>query len=121
MDEVRRTDGVNVLVAARRIRAAAHGGRDRGGRSRNQVHAEARAGYFFLLPNFLGFAVFSLLPIFGSLAIAFTRWNMIGAPSFTGLANFGTAISDALFWKTLGNSAYYALVAVPIAVFIAFW
>jgi multiple sugar transport system permease protein len=82
---------------------------------------ETIAGYLFILPNFLGFLAFSLLPIGFAFYIAFTEWNLAGAPKFVALENFDTLIHDPLFWKTLFNTAYYTFVAVPTGVFIAFW
>ncbi len=82
---------------------------------------ETLAGYLFILPNFLGFLAFSLLPIGFAFYIAFTEWNLAKAPIFIGLQNFITLWNDPLFWKTLVNTAYYTFVAVPTGVFIAFW
>jgi multiple sugar transport system permease protein len=82
---------------------------------------ETVAGYLFLLPNFLGFLFFSLVPIGFAFYITLTDWKLSAAPEFIGLANFATLWNDPLFWKTLLNSAYYTFVAVPTGVFIAFW
>lgn len=82
---------------------------------------ETIAGYLFILPNFLGFLAFSLLPIGFALYITFTDWSLAKPPVFIGLQNFRTLLNDPLFWKTLWNTAYYTFVAVPTGVFIAFW
>ncbi|RIK36588.1 MAG: sugar ABC transporter permease [Chloroflexi bacterium] len=82
---------------------------------------ETIAGYLFILPNFLGFLAFSLLPIGFALYITFTDWSLARPPVFIGLENFRTLFNDPLFWKTLWNTAYYTFVAVPTGVFIAFW
>jgi multiple sugar transport system permease protein len=90
-------------------------------RMTRQARAEARAGYLFLLPNFLGFLAFSLVPIGICLGLTFTQWNLILPPKFIGGSNYTDMVSDNLFWKTLGNTVYYTVGAVPIAIFIAFW
>ncbi|MEZ4865739.1 MAG: sugar ABC transporter permease [Caldilineaceae bacterium] len=82
---------------------------------------ETRSGYLFILPNFLGFLIFSLFPIVFAAYITFTEWNLAKPPVFVGLQNFVSLYNDPLFWKTLGNSAYYTFVAVPTGVFVAFW
>ncbi|MBV7337044.1 sugar ABC transporter permease [Chloroflexi bacterium TSY] len=79
------------------------------------------AGYLFLLPNLLGVLVFSLFPIGATIYLTFTEWDLASAPKFTGFNNFLLMVRDELFWKTLFNTFYYAFVAVPIAVFLAFW
>lgn len=82
---------------------------------------ETLSGYLFLLPNLIGFLVFSLLPIGFAVYITMTDWRLAAAPEFIGFQNFVTLWNDPLFWKTLINSAYYTFVAVPTGVFIAFW
>lgn len=82
---------------------------------------ETLSGYLFILPNFLGFLVFSLFPIAFAFYITFTQWNLAKAPEFIAFQNFVTLWNDKLFWKTLWNTAYYTFVAVPTGVFIAFW
>ena len=44
----------------------------------------------FLAPTLLGMALFTFLPIIGSLVLAFFRWDIISAPQFVGLANFAS-------------------------------
>ncbi|GAA2097080.1 sugar ABC transporter permease [Microlunatus panaciterrae] len=105
-------------MSAQRVSGA---DRPRKFRMTRQARVEARAGYLFLLPNLLGFLIFSLVPIAACLALTFTKWNLILPPAFTGGKNYQQMVSDQLFWKTLGNTAYYTIGAVPIAIFIAFW
>lgn len=80
---------------------------------------EAAAGYAFLLPNFVGFLAFSLIPIAATLALSVTKWNLLSTPAFVGGANYQQLVSDSLFWKTLSNSIAFTLGAVPIAIVIA--
>lgn len=82
---------------------------------------ETLSGLLFILPNFLGFLIFSLFPILFAAYIMFTQWNLSSTPELVGFTNFATMWNDHLFWKTLGNTAYYTFVAVPIGVFLAFW
>jgi multiple sugar transport system permease protein len=80
---------------------------------------EAAAGYAFLLPNFLGFLAFSLIPIVATLTLSVTKWNLLTTPAFVGAANYQQLVSDPLFWKTLSNSIAFTVGAVPIAIIIA--
>ncbi|MPM77000.1 L-arabinose transport system permease protein AraP [bioreactor metagenome] len=43
----------------------------------------------------------------------------MNTPSFISLANYKELISDALFWKTLKNTAVYVFWKVPVNVFIS--
>ena len=50
-----------------------------------------------------------------SLYAAFTDWNGVTAPVFTGLSNFKYLFfTDNLFWRSVGNTFYYACATVPI-------
>ncbi len=82
---------------------------------------ETLAGYLFLLPNFVGFVVFMLFPICFAFYIMLTEWSLSKPPEFIGLENFEVMLEDRLFWKSLSNSVYYTVVAVPTGIFIAFW
>jgi len=56
---------------------------------------EATTGYLFILPNVMGFAIFTFLPVFASLILSFTTWNGMGGVSsiqFVGLSNFKNLI-----------------------------
>lgn len=82
---------------------------------------ETLAGYLFLLPNLIGFLIFSLVPIIATFGLTLTDWNLVGERTFVGLENYGKLIGDELFWKTARNTVTYTLGAVPAGVFIAFW
>lgn len=85
------------------------------------AHEEAIAGYLFLLPNLIGFLVFSLIPILAVFYFALTDWNLATSPNFIGFDNFRTLWRDDSFWQATRNTIYYTVGAVPIGVFIAFW
>jgi len=42
------------------------------------------SGYLFVLPNFVGFLVFMLLPILAALILAFVKWDMLSPMEFVG-------------------------------------
>jgi multiple sugar transport system permease protein len=72
--------------------------------------------YIFLLPNFIGFLIFTLLPVIASFLISFVEWNMtppITSAHFVGFRNFVSLIKDPYFWKYFGNTAYL-MMAIPI-------
>ncbi|MBM7494258.1 multiple sugar transport system permease protein/alpha-1,4-digalacturonate transport system permease protein [Micromonospora luteifusca] len=77
--------------------------------SRNTV-----AGWSFILPNFLGFAALTLLPVVVLFYVAFTNWNVFGVAEWTGTANFRRMWDDASFWTALRNTVYYAVFHIPL-------
>jgi multiple sugar transport system permease protein len=75
------------------------------------------AGYLFLLPNIVGFLVFSSIPVLVTLAISTLDWDMIRQPTFVGLGNYRALLGeDAVFRQVLGNTVYYVLGTVPAGI-----
>ncbi|MCW5820426.1 MAG: sugar ABC transporter permease [Trueperaceae bacterium] len=80
---------------------------------------ETLAAYGFLLPNLVGFLIFTLLPVIAALFISLTDWNLLQPPKWVGLKNFVTLAQDPLFRKVLGNTAVYVLGTVPVQMILA--
>jgi ABC-type sugar transport system permease subunit len=76
-------------------------------------------GWAFAAPFVILFGVFLALPIAVSFVLSFTSFglrdlqNPLGA-SFTGIDNYAKLLSDAKFWKALGNTVYFVVVGVPL-------
>ena len=81
--------------------------------------SEARAGYLFAMPWIIGFSMFLAYPIFASIYFSFTEYSVLKAPLWTGLENYQTLANDEVFWKTLGNTLYFAVFFVPVSAFVA--
>lgn len=76
---------------------------------------EIIAGYLFLAPNFLGFLLFSFLPVLASVGISLTDWNISGQFQITGLENYRYMFSgDPKFYTILSNTIYFTLLYVPL-------
>ena len=72
-------------------------------------------------PAVLGFLLWQLGPILGSLYVALTDWRIAGTPSWVGAENFGRIFTqDRLFRKALAVTAYYSLGSVPLRMLVAF-
>jgi multiple sugar transport system permease protein len=52
------------------------------------MDAETVVAYFFIMPNLLGFLVFTFLPVIASLILSFTSWDFFTPPKFVGIQNF---------------------------------
>jgi multiple sugar transport system permease protein/alpha-1,4-digalacturonate transport system permease protein len=72
------------------------------------------AGWTFILPNFLGFALLTLVPVVVLFYLAFTSWNVFGKAKWVGLANFVRMGKDASFWTALENTVYYTVFHIPL-------
>lgn len=70
--------------------------------------------YSFIAPNFIGFAVFTLIPIICAFALGFLKWDGNNAPQFVGLANFQRLLGDNLFKASFKNTIIYCIGTVPL-------
>lgn len=82
---------------------------------------EARAGWAFVAPALALIGVFFFLPVLAGLLLSLTDFDIyaIGDPStvrFVGLRNYARLLSDAVFWRALGNTFVYVLVGGPLSV-----
>jgi multiple sugar transport system permease protein len=80
---------------------------------------EARWGYLFLAPWILGFLIFYLGPMAASLWLSFTDYDVINPPRFSGLDNWRRLSDDPMVMRSLGNTAYYTVVHVPLVMVIS--
>jgi len=90
-------------------------------RTKRQLREE-RAGYLFVIPNFIGIVIFVALPIILSLMLGFTKWNPmqgLSAIEFAGLDNFSRMISDERLHAALKNNFVYTFTYVPVSVALA--
>lgn len=77
---------------------------------------EMLTGMAFILPSFLGFLVFTLIPVIISLFLSFTKWNFMegwGAIKFTGLENYIRLFTDEWFLNSYRNNILFTLFTVP--------
>ena len=78
------------------------------------------AGYVFILPFIIGLVVFTAIPFFTSLYLAFTKYNVLSDPKWVGLANFKEMFfEDELFWTSFKVTFKFALIQVPVKLTVA--
>ena len=74
-------------------------------------------GMLFILPGFLGFLVFILIPFIMSFGLSFTKWNFLeglSAIKFNGLDNYKRLLSDEWFLNSFKNNIAFTLITVPL-------
>ena len=78
-------------------------------------------GLLFLSPWLIGFTVFTAVPIALSLYFSFCEYSI--SPNkphvFVGLDNYRDLLNDGVFWKALGVTGQYALMALPAGIFVS--
>jgi multiple sugar transport system permease protein len=108
-------------VTPARRRGSRSGPRARGGGSRSARRREAGAGYVFLSPWLLGFMAITAVPMFYSLYLSFTNWDLISnSGQYVGLRNYRRMFTvDPAFWHSVKVTATYALTATPLKLAVA--
>lgn len=76
-------------------------------------------GLLFVSPWLIGFAAFVVYPLVYNIYLGFTEFSGFGEPAWVGLRNYQDLAQDDLFWRSLYNTLYYTLLAVPIGVVAA--
>ncbi len=87
-------------------------------RRSRQTRREAWEGILLASPWLIGFLLFTLGPMIASFLLSFTRWNGITPVRdlrWIGLENYAQLFqSDHSFAKAFRNTAFYAVVSVPL-------
>ncbi|MBM7618509.1 multiple sugar transport system permease protein [Bacillus tianshenii] len=81
--------------------------------------------YLFIAPAILLLMVFAFLPIVLALIISFTNMDLLGLAdwsqiSFIGMKNYLELLQDDTFFQAIGNTFFYVIIGVPLAVFSSF-
>lgn len=82
---------------------------------RERMNRPNVAGYVFILPFIVGLLVFTVIPFFTSLYLAFTEYNVLSPAKWVGLDNFRKMFyEDKLFWTSFWVTFKFALIQVPV-------
>jgi multiple sugar transport system permease protein len=84
-----------------------------GGNNLSSSKRKTLIAYTFIAPNFIGFAVFTLIPLVFALGLAFMKWDGANPMEFAGWSNFAKLFTDSTFKKSLLNTALYTAGVVP--------
>ncbi|MFN8495549.1 MAG: sugar ABC transporter permease [Caldilineaceae bacterium] len=81
---------------------------------------EALEFYLLILPWLIGFLGLTAGPMLYSLFLSFTEYDLFNPPQWVGLQNFSHLFYDpfpmSVFWKSLGVTAYFTFLSVPVSV-----
>jgi ABC-type sugar transport system permease subunit len=88
-------------------------------RTRRRSLRPTLTGWSFILPNFLGFALLTLVPMVFGLALSFMDWSPWGDPEWVGFENFERMFRSSTFWIALWNTTYYAAGHIPLTIVVS--
>jgi multiple sugar transport system permease protein len=76
-------------------------------------------GYLFLAPSFIGFVIFTIIPIVFAVAVGFTRWDSMHPARWVGLKNFQIMLGDSSFLISLRNTFVFTFGSLPFVIVLA--
>ena len=76
-------------------------------------------GLAWVSPWLVGFVAFTALPVGLSLYYGVCDYTLLQRPVYTGADNYRALAHDAVFWQTVGNTLYYAAIALPVGLVLA--
>ncbi|MFD3444444.1 carbohydrate ABC transporter permease [Microbacteriaceae bacterium 4G12] len=81
---------------------------------------EESAAWVFLSPWVIGATLLTIGPMIASLILSFTDYDLFTEPEFIGFENYERMFTeDPRFWKSVGVTLTYVLVAVPLKLGLA--
>jgi len=73
--------------------------------------------YLYLSPWLIGYLALTFIPVLLSVYYSFTSYDVISRERWIGAQNYIDAFTrDDQFWPSLGKTAYYAAVTIPVGV-----
>ena len=79
------------------------------------------AAWGFVAPALAALALFFFLPVIAALILSFTDFDIYAVADlsnlrFVGLDNYLQLLRTPLFWKALGNTAWFVVLGVPLSI-----
>jgi multiple sugar transport system permease protein len=88
-------------------------------KSKSLRHSNRMTAYAFLLPNFIGFFAFTLVPLIVAFGLCFVKWDFANPMVFVGFKNFLKLFKDDGFQISFWNTIYFTVVSVPLTIVTA--
>lgn len=76
-------------------------------------------GYICISPWLIGFLFLVVFPLFFSIYLSLSEWNILGTPQFIGFENFIELFKDDRTFKALYNTMYMAALNIPLGTIVA--
>lgn len=92
-----------------------------GGRRRGLEHRQRVSGRWLLSPALILLALTVVVPMVFAAFLSFTKYDLLSAPRFVGLANYARLLSDPSFGTATLNTLEFAVGQVLVGVVVAFF
>ena len=85
---------------------------------------QERAAWRFVAPALVALGLFFFLPVAAALILSFTDFDIYAVADisnlrFVGLDNYIHLLETPLFWKALGNTAWFVVLGVPLSIMMS--
>jgi multiple sugar transport system permease protein len=76
-------------------------------------------GLLFISPWLIGFLALCVYPALSSLYYSLCDYSVLSPAVFTGTQNYRDLVNDALFWKALYNTLFFAFFSIPLGLLVS--
>ena len=76
-------------------------------------------GLAFVSPWLVGFLGFTAIPLILVAYYSLCEYPLTKPPVYIGLANYRELFADSIYWQTVRNTAYYAVLVLPLSLVVA--
>ncbi len=76
-------------------------------------------GYVMVAPSIIGLIILNIYPFFYTLYLSFTESDGFGTPKWIGMENYVRLLEDPAMTRSIINTLYYTVLAVPLSVFLS--
>ncbi|MED5621983.1 carbohydrate ABC transporter permease [Ideonella sp. BN130291] len=88
------------------------------------VNRQQLAAWAFIAPALCVIGLFFAVPVVAALALSLTDFDLYALADlanlrFTGLGNYAQVLQMPLFWRALGNTAYFVALGVPLSILVS--
>ncbi len=87
-------------------------------RVRKKHLTESKLGYLLILPNYLIYITFTLIPIIWTIVMSFTDYDLRNS-HFVGVQNYIAIFRDQTFLRSIWNTIYYSLLTILPTIVLA--
>jgi len=78
-----------------------------------------RTGLMFVSPWLIGFFAFCAYPVIVSIYYSMCDYSVLSPAVYNGWTNYHDLLSDAVFWKALYNTVYFAGFSIPLNLLVS--
>jgi multiple sugar transport system permease protein len=83
------------------------------------ARANLRNGLLFCLPWLIGLTLFLIYPLCAAFYYSLCDYSVLLPPVFIGFDNYLDLLQDPLFWKSLRNTAFFAVGSVSLGLLVS--